>query len=481
MSLPERSPDSSEGVVHVEHVVKNSEDVKEGVQNLNQNDVFLGRGGNLWRKEGNHRLRNLCLTYNQRYNNVQKAKKPVIARAIVGKVKAMDPPGRFLKKRSEISESPECVSSNSDVSTSNWVEVDDDIAAEKVSQVFRDIRRQRRPSNAANVTKAAHANTATTIATNTASKEMFIGTTGAAPTTRTGHAAAGAIANNTITGMGRTSSVAETNDRNNINAMMLPHAHQSTAGLAHPFFQQQHQHYPFDGREAPSMLNKVQMTPPVAADDTCDSSAPDSNTYFSLNSATTHRGQLIKDEYNSFDTGTAVNNSQLHHSPHQLNRIDHHMMRTSSLLPSAYPQQQTFQQYSTIVETEQDMMYRRHQQQQSHQSNQDREVLSLLYGRNNMIPSIASATDRVSFPNSHISPATARGQQYHNFNNNCNDINYSTKNHLYHEQQQRPVCSATNMEYTNPSQSSQMMHQHNSNMSSWYRYQNSEENDAYMR
>jgi hypothetical protein len=105
---------------------------------LNRNDVFLGRGGNLWKKEGNARLREICFSFMPQYDNGPKLDKPQLAQSIVHKIKAMNPPGRFLKKKRK---SPEPSSLNSFTLEEMWVEVSDDVAIEKVSQVFRDIRR----------------------------------------------------------------------------------------------------------------------------------------------------------------------------------------------------------------------------------------------------------------------------------------------------------------------------------------------------
>lgn len=122
---------------HEESTSKDSGEVVLNNNSLNRNDVFLGRGGNLWRKEGNATLREICFSLMPQYENCPKIDKPQLALSIVHKIKAMDPPGRFLKKKNL----SEPISLNSSTLEQFWLEVSDDVASEKVSQVFRDIRR----------------------------------------------------------------------------------------------------------------------------------------------------------------------------------------------------------------------------------------------------------------------------------------------------------------------------------------------------
>eukprot|EP00978_Attheya_sp_CCMP212_P008265 scaffold19345_cov63-Attheya_sp.AAC.2 len=87
-----------------------------------ENDILLGRGGKNNQHTGNEQLRNLARSQRERYVRCAKKEKSQISRELVSYVRLMNPPGRFLRK----DESGE------------WVDVGDEAAREKTSQVLRD-------------------------------------------------------------------------------------------------------------------------------------------------------------------------------------------------------------------------------------------------------------------------------------------------------------------------------------------------------
>ncbi len=113
---------------------KKEKDEEEIITLPTENDILLGRGGNGFKHLGNQKLRDISNGYFYRYNNVKKSEKPLIVKAIWEQFKAMDPPGRFLKRKPSSAPDEEC-----------WVEVSEEVGIEKVSQVLRDLRRQYSP------------------------------------------------------------------------------------------------------------------------------------------------------------------------------------------------------------------------------------------------------------------------------------------------------------------------------------------------
>ena len=89
---------------------------------INPNDVLLGRGGHTFRHIGNRKFRDLARSLAKKYANSTKLEKSQISRDMVNSLKDVDPPGRFLKK----------------VSIHEWEEVPNVIAREKASQCLRD-------------------------------------------------------------------------------------------------------------------------------------------------------------------------------------------------------------------------------------------------------------------------------------------------------------------------------------------------------
>jgi hypothetical protein len=94
----------------------------ELVDNPNNNDILLGRGGYNNKFVGNEQLREFAMEYVTEYLDSTKSKKTRLAKALVNRIRSLDPPGRFLKK----------------LDNGQWMDIGDDLARDKASQVLRD-------------------------------------------------------------------------------------------------------------------------------------------------------------------------------------------------------------------------------------------------------------------------------------------------------------------------------------------------------
>mmetsp|Transcript_19784 Transcript_19784/g.30537 ORF Transcript_19784/g.30537 Transcript_19784/m.30537 type:complete len:583 (+) Transcript_19784:227-1975(+) len=94
------------------------------ISELNKNDVLSGRGGRINAHDGNIRFREICQDYKKDYlaPTTKKLEKAHIAAGIVDSIRAMDPPGRFLK------EDPD----------GTWWDIGDFKAIKKVGQALRE-------------------------------------------------------------------------------------------------------------------------------------------------------------------------------------------------------------------------------------------------------------------------------------------------------------------------------------------------------
>ncbi|KAL7581548.1 hypothetical protein ACA910_022112 [Epithemia clementina (nom. ined.)] len=97
--------------------------IDESLISPHENDVLMGRGGKNNQHSGNEKLRKLARGYCSKYRVSSKKGKSSISRQIVQQMRDLQPPARFLKRDSH---------------TGSWVDVGDDIAREKASQVLRD-------------------------------------------------------------------------------------------------------------------------------------------------------------------------------------------------------------------------------------------------------------------------------------------------------------------------------------------------------
>ena len=105
-----------------------------------QNDILLGRGGNNNMWCGNEAFRELARVRADEYKNASKRIKSIMSIELVAQVKAMSPPGRFLKR---------------DAVSQAWMVVPDDLAREKASQCLRDaVSKIKKRSNSESVSIA---------------------------------------------------------------------------------------------------------------------------------------------------------------------------------------------------------------------------------------------------------------------------------------------------------------------------------------
>lgn len=89
----------------------------------NENDILLGRGGKNNKHQGNEQLREMARKEVTKYCTCSKKEKSYMKIELANRIKAMTPPGRFLRKDKELNQ---------------WIEVTDITAHEKTSQALRD-------------------------------------------------------------------------------------------------------------------------------------------------------------------------------------------------------------------------------------------------------------------------------------------------------------------------------------------------------
>lgn len=128
-----RSSPLNESDMEVDVSLKNSKDTNvetmsspkgmEGITSPHEHDVLMGRGGKNNQHSGNETLREFARERCEDYRIACKKVKSDISRELVRLMRQLDPPARFLKK---------------DMDTSTWIDVGDEIAREKASQVLRD-------------------------------------------------------------------------------------------------------------------------------------------------------------------------------------------------------------------------------------------------------------------------------------------------------------------------------------------------------
>lgn len=102
-----------------------------------ENDILLGRGGYNNRHIGNQKLRELARAYSSHYQASSKKGKASLSRELVQQIHLQNPPGRFLKKEEGVWEDGKFKKKKKKAKGA-WVEVNDEYAKEKVSQVLRD-------------------------------------------------------------------------------------------------------------------------------------------------------------------------------------------------------------------------------------------------------------------------------------------------------------------------------------------------------
>lgn len=105
-------------------VASNEEGSSTALYRINRNDVLCGRGGLTNHHLGNMNFRGLVRIKQESYLLASKREKAGVAREIVEMIRALSPPGRFLKRKHKCAKA--------------WVEIGDRKAREKTSQALRE-------------------------------------------------------------------------------------------------------------------------------------------------------------------------------------------------------------------------------------------------------------------------------------------------------------------------------------------------------
>lgn len=103
--------------------------------------MISGRGAFVNGHSGNARFRTLAMERKPQFDAGNYSEKRALATEIVGMIRSLEPPGRFLRK---MSNSPRIVDENWDGSRTidgQWEELSDEKAIHKACQVMRDIAR----------------------------------------------------------------------------------------------------------------------------------------------------------------------------------------------------------------------------------------------------------------------------------------------------------------------------------------------------
>lgn len=114
---------------------------------VNDHDVLSGRGVNIAHHPGNQRFRTLVTTRaDENYcTHYSASEKRAVAEEIIKHIKALDPPGRFLKRDTR-------VKTNSRGLNGPWIEISQREAIKKTCQALRDCNRTDREGYASGVT-----------------------------------------------------------------------------------------------------------------------------------------------------------------------------------------------------------------------------------------------------------------------------------------------------------------------------------------
>ena len=115
------------------------EPIKENPYGVHDHDVLSGRGAFVNGHVGNERFRKLCLERKSQFDSGNYSEKRALATEVVGLTRALDPPGRFLK-RVKGTEGKKSDATLTELD-GEWEELSDDKAIHKACQVMRDIAR----------------------------------------------------------------------------------------------------------------------------------------------------------------------------------------------------------------------------------------------------------------------------------------------------------------------------------------------------
>jgi len=115
-----------------------------------------GRGAFVNGHVGNQRFRELAIERKPQFDAGTYADKRTLAADIVGLIRSLDPPGRFLKRVNKASDDQELLITTEGME-GGWEELSDDRATHKACQVMRDLQRPDRTGDKKSRSKAAKA------------------------------------------------------------------------------------------------------------------------------------------------------------------------------------------------------------------------------------------------------------------------------------------------------------------------------------
>ncbi|KAI2497714.1 hypothetical protein MHU86_16796 [Fragilaria crotonensis] len=133
--------------------------IVENPYGVHDHDVLSGRGAFVNGHIGNERFRQLAIERKDRFDAGNYADKRALATEIVGIIRSLDPPGRFLKRSTGNGNPPEKTANDEGWSMytrgldGEWEELSDDKAVHKACQVMRDLHRPDRAAERKSYTR----------------------------------------------------------------------------------------------------------------------------------------------------------------------------------------------------------------------------------------------------------------------------------------------------------------------------------------
>lgn len=137
----QRTTESTPGVSQLLQHLEQLPPINENPDGVHEHDVLSGRGAFVNGHSGNARFRTLAVERKPQFDSGNYSEKRALATEIVGMIRSLDPPGRFLKK---IACALKMTDENWDSSRTiegQWEELSDEKAIHKACQVMRDIAR----------------------------------------------------------------------------------------------------------------------------------------------------------------------------------------------------------------------------------------------------------------------------------------------------------------------------------------------------
>lgn len=115
--------------------------INENPDGVHEHDILSGRGAFVNGHSGNERFRTLAIERKPQFDSGNYSEKRALATEIVGMIRSLKPPGRFLKKINGASKGTDENWDHSQSLEGQWEELSDEKAIHKACQVMRDIAR----------------------------------------------------------------------------------------------------------------------------------------------------------------------------------------------------------------------------------------------------------------------------------------------------------------------------------------------------